>query len=117
MSGQFFLSILLALSIGIVPLLYLIIKRITKLNFINHGLVCCGIILFCGVLSWQLRIFQLNNQMKKMSAINMGNGFKNPMYFENFYLEINLLFGFLVGTILSILIFKNRTKEPNKTES
>jgi hypothetical protein len=55
--------------------------------------------------------------MKKMSAINMSNGFKNPMYFENLYLEINLLFGFLVGTILSILIFKNRTKEPNKTES
>jgi len=109
-SGQFFSHFTFALSIGILPLLYLIIKKVTKLNFINQGLITCGIIIGCGVLLWQLRIFQLNNQAQNLSDLNIGNGIKMQMDYENLNFEIYMFIGFIVGTVLSILIFKNRTK-------
>ncbi len=79
MSGQFYTHILFALSIGVIPLLYLIIKKVTKLNFINQGIISCGIIINCGILLWQFRIFQLNNQSQKLSELNIGNGIKMQM--------------------------------------
>ena len=56
LSRQFYSHILFALSIGIIPLLYLIIKKMTKLNFMKQGLISCGIIIVSGILFWQFRI-------------------------------------------------------------
>ncbi|ADY29292.1 hypothetical protein [Cellulophaga lytica] len=110
MSGQFYSHILFALSIGIIPLLYLIIKKMTKLNFMNQGLVSCGIIFVCGILLWQFRIFQLNNRLQKLSEFNIGNGIQTELNFDNLNFGRYLFIGFLIGTILSILIFKNKNK-------
>ncbi|KAA5825067.1 hypothetical protein FPF71_07675 [Algibacter amylolyticus] len=110
MSGQFYSHIIFALSIGIIPLLYLIIKKITKLNFMKQGLISCGIILVSGILLWQFRIFQLNSRFQKLSEFDIGNGIQTQMDFDNLNFGRYLFIGFLIGTILSILIFKNRNK-------
>lgn len=110
-SGQFYSQIAFALSIGVIPLLYLIIKKVTKLNFICQGLISCEIIIICGILLWQFRIFQLNNQSQNLSELNTGNGIKIQIDFDHLNLEWYLFFGFIVGTIVSILIFKNRSKK------
>ncbi|WKB82947.1 hypothetical protein QYR09_07875 [Cellulophaga lytica] len=110
MSGQFYSHILFALSIGITPLLYLIIKKITKLNFITQGLISCGIIVISGILLWQFRIFQLNSRLQKLSEFDIGNGIKTELNFDSLNFGRYLFIGFLIGTVLSILIFKNRNK-------
>jgi hypothetical protein len=108
--GQFFSHITFALSIGFLPLLYLIINKVTKFNFTNQGLISCGIIIGCGILLWQFRIFQLNNQVHHLSDFTIKNEIKMQMDYENLNFEIYMFIGFIVGTLLSILIFKNRTK-------
>lgn len=109
-SGQFYSHITFALSIGIIPILYLIIKKVTKLSFIKQGLIACGIIIGCGILLWQFRIYQLNNQALKLSGFNIGDEIKMQMDYDHLYFGRFLFFGFIIGTVLSILIFKNRFK-------
>ncbi|WP_349664802.1 hypothetical protein IZU89_07690 [Cellulophaga lytica] len=109
-SGQFYSHILFAISIGIIPLLYLTIKKLTKLNFMNQGLVSYGIMIFCGILLWQFRIFQLNSRLQKLSEFDIGNGIQTELNFDNLNFGRYLFIGFLIGTILSILIFKNKNK-------
>jgi len=110
MSGQFYSHILFSLSIGIIPLLYLILKKITKLDFILKGFISFGIILVSGILFWQFRIFQLNNKFQKLSEFDIGNGIQSQMDFNNLNLGLYLFIGFLIGTVLSILIFKNKAE-------
>jgi len=109
-SGQFHSRILFALSIGIIPLFYLIIKKMTKMNFMKQGLISCAIILVSGILLWQFRIFQVNSKFQKLSEFDIGNGTKSEMNFADLDLGRYLFIGFLIGTILSILIFKNSNK-------
>lgn len=109
-SGQFYSHILFAISIGIIPLLYLTIKKLTKLNFMNQGLVSYGIMIVCGILLWQFRIFQLNSRLQKLSEFDIGNGIQTELNFDNLNFGRYLFIGFLIGTILSILIFNNKNK-------
>lgn len=108
---HFYSDIIFALSIGIIPLLYLIIKKITKLSFIMQGLISCGMIVLSGILLWQYRIFQLNLKFRKLSEYKLGNGIQSQMYSDNLNFELYLFIGFLFGTVLSILIFKNISKK------
>jgi hypothetical protein len=107
---QFYSHILFAISIGIIPLLYLIIKKMTKLNFMNQGSVSCGVIVVCGILLWQFRIVQLNSRLQKLSEFDIGNGIQRELNFDSLNFGRYLFIGFLIGTVLSILIFKNRNK-------
>ncbi len=109
--GQFNSHILFALSIGLIPLLYLILKTTTNFNFKYQGFISSGIIIVCGIILWQFRIFQLNNQFQKLSEFQIENGIQTTMNFENLNFEHYLSLGFLIGAVLSILIFKNRTKK------
>ncbi|MEL0653343.1 hypothetical protein V6246_18120 [Algibacter sp. TI.3.09] len=76
----------------------------------KQGLISCGIILVSGILLWQFRIFQLNSRFQKLSEFDIGNGIQTQMDFDNLNFGRYLFIGFLIGTILSILIFKNRNK-------
>tara|TARA_R100001369_G_scaffold28037_1_gene50414 strand:+ start:2761 stop:3234 length:474 start_codon:yes stop_codon:yes gene_type:complete len=113
MSGQFYSHITFALSIGIIPLLYLIIKKMTKLNFFNQGIMSYGIVIVCGILLWQFRVYQLNNQALKLVRFNVGSEIKIQMGYDTLNFGRYLFFGFIIGTILSILIFKNRNNTAN----
>ena len=113
--GQFYSHILFALSIGIIPLLYLSIKKITKINFLNKGLISCGIIVACGILLWIFRIFQLKNRFQNISEFYNGSEIKTELNFSTMNLNslnfrLYLFIGFIIGTIMSILIFKNKNK-------
>ncbi len=107
-SSPFYFQILFAIAIGSIPLLYLIIKKLTNLTFIPQGLISCGIILVSGILLWKLRIFQLNNEFKMLSKFQVGNGIEIQMDSSKLYLATFLFIGFIIGTILSILIYRNK---------
>jgi len=108
LGGQFRSHILFSMSIGIIPLLYLIVNKLTKINFMKQGLISCGIIIVCGISLWQFRIFQLNNRFQKLSEFDIGNGIQVEMSFGSLDFELYLFIGFIIGTILSIFIFKNK---------
>ena len=115
LSGQFYSHILFALSIGITPLLYFFIKKITKIDLINKGLISYGIIIGCGILFWQYRIFQLKHRFQTISEFYKGNEIQTELRFDSLRLDSlnfeNYLFvGFLAGTILSTILFKSLKK-------
>ncbi|QNK78233.1 hypothetical protein H7F37_03925 [Winogradskyella sp. PAMC22761] len=114
-SGQFYSHILFTLSIGILPLLYLIIKKITKITFLNKGLISFGIIVVCGISLWLFRIFQLKNRFQNISDFYNGSEIKTEPNFSTMSLNsmnfgLYLFIGFLIGTVLSILIYRNQYK-------
>ena len=109
-SGHFYTHLLFAISIGIIPLLYLTIKKITKLNFMSDGLVSCGVIVVCGILLWQFRMLQLNSKYANLPELVTKKGIKFEMNTAELYFERYLFLGFIIGTIISILIFKNKNK-------
>ncbi|GAA4279173.1 hypothetical protein [Aquimarina mytili] len=110
MNGQFKSHLIFALSIGIVPLLYLISDKFSKLKSLNQTLATLGIIFGCGILSWQLRMFQLNNQLQRLSEFDLGNGIKNSMDFQNLSFGRYLFVGFLIGTLISVLLFRMKNR-------
>jgi len=109
--SQFNSNLFFALSLGTIPLLHLIITKLANLKSINQHLISIGIIIGCGILLWQYRISQLNKLSQNLSDFNIGNGIKMQLDFNNLNFERYLFIGFLVGAIMSILIFRNRTKK------
>ncbi len=110
-SSQFNSNIFFALSLGTIPLLHLNITKLAKLKSLNQHLISIGIIIGCGILIWQYRISQLNNLSEKLSGFNNENGIRMQLDFDNLNFERYLFIGFLIGAIISILIFRNQTKK------
>ena len=111
LGGQFYSHILFALSIGIIPLLYLITKKVAKLNFMKQGLISCGIIIISGIIFWQLRLFQLKTKYQELSEYDIGNGIEVAINSADLNFENYLFIGFLIGTVASILIYKYKNKK------
>ncbi|MFI2741471.1 hypothetical protein ACG2LH_01915 [Zhouia sp. PK063] len=113
MSYLFISQIFFAAVIGILPLLYLCVERLTKIKFLNQGLITCVIIVLCGILFWQLRIYLVGNELKKMTNYNLGNEIDISYDIENAKYNLFLLLGFGVGAVVSIFIYRNRNKKYN----
>ena len=114
--GQFLSHIVFALSIGITPLLYLIFKKKTKVCFFNRGLISYGIIIASGFSLWLYRILQLKNKSQTITDLYQGKETQNEFDFNSLHInnhnfEYYLLLGFIIGTILSIVIFRNLNKK------
>lgn len=99
------------IAIGIIPLLYLIVSKIAKINFIYKGLIATGIIIGTGLLFWQFRVVQLYFQSRMFSNLNSSIDIVNQVYFEDLNFEKYLLVGFFIGTLISILIFRYLIKK------
>jgi hypothetical protein len=112
--SQFNSNLFFALYLGTIPLLHLIITKLAKLKTKSQHLISIGIIIGFGILLWQYRISQLNNISQKLSDFNIENGIKMQLNFDNLNFERYLFIGFLIGAILSILIFRNRNKIETK---
>ncbi len=105
--GKFNLNAKFALIMGIIPLLYLIIRKITKLKFNYQSLISITLIILSGTLTWQFRIFQLNNQFDTSTKLNPANQLKTQINLRELNFELYIFIGFIIGTFASILIFKN----------
>jgi len=106
LGGQFFAQVTFSLSIGILPLLYLVVKRITKLKFLYQGLITIGIIISCGILLWQVNIFQMNQVFQKIAELYQKEGEQITISLEELKFGQYLFTGFILGTIISTVIFK-----------
>ena len=107
-------NLIFAIVIGILPMIYVAINKLTRLKLLHQKLITIGIILSSGIIFWQLRIFQISKKMQQLSNLNLGEGIEHGGNFYYFNFEIYLFIGFLTGRLISILIFKRKNKAYNK---
>jgi len=59
-----------------------------------------------GIIFWQLKILQLNNSFNAFSQYKLGNEIKNQFNFGDLNLGPYLAIGFMIGTVVSLLVFR-----------
>ncbi|MFA7616758.1 MAG: hypothetical protein WCY16_09290 [Weeksellaceae bacterium] len=94
------------LSVGIIPLLYLIVKKVTKINSVKQIFTTLGIIIGSGTLFWIFRLLNL-----KFRLLNMPSFFGeevNDVAVSTLIFEQYFLLGLIVGTVLSLFIYRKR---------
>ncbi|MTE25871.1 hypothetical protein [Winogradskyella ouciana] len=109
-AGQFNSDLIFATSIGLIPLFYLVIEKITNIKFIYKGLIAAAIILITGIVFWRLRIYGLNVQFEELALYDLPDGLIPEFDIVHLKFEIYLFMGFIVGTLISILIFRDHNK-------
>ncbi|MBC9797503.1 hypothetical protein [Sinomicrobium weinanense] len=103
--GQFYAHLIFALALGSIPVLYLIAGKFARLKFIKQSIITCGIVIGCGILAWQFRVFLINRQLLKMSEYPAESRIQNAINYQDLHFGSYLFTGFIIGTICSILIF------------
>ena len=97
---------LFALLFGSFPWLYFLWRKLTKETFRNKGLITCSIILGVGILFWLIRLFQLQYRFKNLENFNKGYDPLPSISIGALHLPEYAFFGFLIGTLVSILIYR-----------
>jgi hypothetical protein len=82
------------------------VEQITKFKFQYQGLKTIGIILASGILLWFIRIIQLNRLLNMTSGITNELGLNSSLRFETLLFSQYLFIGFLIGAIISGIIFR-----------
>jgi hypothetical protein len=111
-SGLFYSNLIFALSFGMIPMMYAIVEKITKVRFITNGLAALVLIIGGGILFWFIRLQMINSKIKTLSSFDFQDQI-NPSYdISAFYFEYYVLLGIIVGAVLAVFIFKkNNTIE------
>lgn len=104
------ISLMFPIVLGILPLFYLLVHKATKIPFLYKGLMACGIMFTLGILFWRLRVYGLNIEFDKLSEYKLSDDLQPRVEVSYLKLEIYLLMGFIVGTLMSILIFRDKNK-------
>ncbi len=95
-----------ALIIGSIPVLYLIVEKLTKLKTLRHRLIVTSITIGFGILFWLFRIFNLNNSFKKLSNFETLETLDISISAEVLNLELFLLIGLVFGALFSVIFFR-----------
>ncbi|PIE48453.1 MAG: hypothetical protein CSA40_00395 [Flavobacteriales bacterium] len=98
MKGSVKFRFLFPLIIAMVPLLNLFVKKVTKGK--AKALAVYFIILYCGL---SFMIFKI---MRLILFLEQGE----PMYLRSMNLDLYMFAGFITGTIISMIIFVEKTK-------
>jgi hypothetical protein len=114
LSGQFKQNLIFTIAIGLLPSLQLVSSKIAKVNSIQNKIITLLTIIFTGVILWQFRIFQLNRLFDKYREFSTVKGIENYYFGENLKFGLYLLVGFLIGTIIITLSFKQFNKRKTK---
>ena len=92
---------ILMLALGITPLLYLLSMKIAKSTAIKNSIITIGIILFSGILMWQLRIMVTNSKLNRLTDITGLSDIRAEFQIADLQPELYLLIGFVLGAICS----------------
>ena len=106
LGGNFFAQVVFSFSIGILPLLYLVVERVARIKFLYQGLITIGIIISYGILLWQVNIFQMNQVFHKIAKLYQKEGKQITISLEELKFGQYLFTGFILGAIISIIIFR-----------
>lgn len=115
MSGQFSQHLIFSLVIGSIPIFYLMVDKLAHLKNSKQALIVTALIIGCGILMWQFRIFQLNFQLEKFSELFKDSGIQNTVDFTKLNFGMYIFIGFFIGSMFSVLFFRKKSKSQLKT--
>lgn len=106
-------NLIYAIAIGIIPLLFIIVKRFATLKSINQRVITVMAIVIGGFLCWQIRLFQLKEVLRSSPEFRIRERGTtiDHFNFEIFYLERYLFLGFIIGGGISLYFFNKRNKQ------
>jgi hypothetical protein len=109
-NNDLYKPIVMAVILGLLPLCFLLVQKTTDLKTRFHRVVSALIIILSGLVFWRLRIYGLNSEFQILSEYN--TLYNLPATLDRSYLkfEVYLLMGFIVGTLIAILIFRDKSR-------
>lgn len=112
---QTFPFLLFIISFGLIPFLYLLVKKICELNTLYRKLSSIILIITSGLIVLVSRIMYLKFKASQINDMlqraEFADGTEIPrIRFEEVHLEIFLIIGLGIGTLVTILIFRKRKK-------
>ncbi|MDY3319558.1 hypothetical protein PG637_09150 [Riemerella anatipestifer] len=114
LSAQIFPFVLFVISVGIIPFLFTVVDRICALRALNEKIFSVVLIVSTGFVFLFSRVMFLRFKKNKiddlLQRVEFSQGAEIPsVKFEDMNLEVFLIIGLLVGTIISILIFRKNS--------
>lgn len=100
-----------SLSIGSIPLFYLLSDRFAKYESWQQTLEALVMIVSMGLLLWLLRIVYLLSTTQKMGENVANLNLQNSISVDELHLSIPLLLGLMLGTLFSTLYFKRKNRK------
>lgn len=105
LTGQFNDQIMFCVAIGSIPILKLLIDLILKKNSTKHSLITYLTIISAGFILLIFRIYRINGAIEHFNNA-IKNPIQNSMSIEELRFSLYLLYGFIIGAILSFMILK-----------
>lgn len=106
-------DLIFALTIGLLPLLYLITEKLGKLKSQKQSYLVLAIIFISGIIIWQFKIFTFNRMADFIATSFSKYNIKNSIGIENLKFGKYFAYGCLLGTVLCSFIFRNINKGRN----
>ncbi|RZT00143.1 hypothetical protein [Aquimarina brevivitae] len=103
-------DLVFAVILGMLPLLFLVVDTLCGLKSLSQRLITIGFILGFGIITWLFRIVQLNTGFRQISKYNLGRDTVHALDAGSLQFKIFLVFGFLLGAVVSILVFREKNK-------
>lgn len=101
-------ALTLHLAVVSIPFFYFIVKSVSDIKGIFQTFLFLVITVFSGIAFWLLRIKYLKSVTE---SFKLEKGIENTIAISKFQFEIYCWFGFLVGGLISLFVFKLLNKK------
>lgn len=112
-------TFLFILSFGIIPFLFLFVKRICNLFTVKKQIISTTIIVATGIVFYILRVIFLKYKCAQINDLLRRAEFATEadiprMRFEEMHLEIYWILGLFIGSLLSVITYKKKSLKISK---
>lgn len=105
-TSRFSSQLIFSLVIGFIPILYLIIQKISKISFWFDGAYVLLIMIVFGSLTTILRGVFICQEIMILSSIKLPNNGKLSYSIDRLYFEYFLFFGFMIGALICMMLLR-----------
>lgn len=115
---QTFGTIIFVIAFGIIPLLFLFVKRTRNLTSLPKQLLSITIIIASGIAFWLGRLFYLKYKAEQINDLLKRAEFATAddvprLKFEEMHFDLYLFLGLLAGALLTLLFFRRPVQAGN----
>ena len=90
------------IALGVIPIIYAVVQYINKLKFWYRGFFTVLITLTGGLIAVAYRVAEINKIIELKLALGLDQSFQ----LKDLHLSMYLLFGFILGGGVSLMVFK-----------
>jgi len=110
MPGQFSSNFIFAILFGFIPITYFIIQKAAKIRFFYHGIIALSLLIGTGIVFWLIRVFYIKRKLELISSFKFQDEINTSYLINGFNYKNYLFLGFIVGALISVLIFRFKKK-------